>query len=159
VRLRHLGGGGDSNESRWSRTGGEHVTTHTDDAGWLTLTEIARRLGEPLQKVSYWRDTHGAYIEERRRQTGPSRVSRLYRLATFELLAVLMRNKTPRSDVHRRLAAEAGNEAKPAEDVQAAMLEELRGIKAAVERIADELTSPGRIEARTEGRTLTDPES
>lgn len=107
------------------------------ETGWLTVTEIARRLGRAPSTVTYWRNTFRAELTERADDDGhPS-----YQLAVFERLDVLMRQRTPRTEIRRELAGTDAESSTPAgrDDL---ILEELRAIRAAVERIADHLDPP-----------------
>lgn len=103
------------------------------DASWLTVTEIARRLGRPPSTVRYWRSAYRDVLDERTDEDG----HRVYRLATFEHIDRLLRARVAPGEIRRALT-EDGDAASP-EDLGALLLRELRAIREAVERIADHL--------------------
>lgn len=104
-----------------------------DEPGWLTITEIARRLGRPPSTVAYWRDTFRDHLEARADEDGHA----CYRLAVFVRLDVLMRARTPRSEIVRELTERPPDA--PADPFQAAILDRLDRLIEAVERIAAHL--------------------
>jgi hypothetical protein len=69
------------------------------DEVWLTLTEIARRLGRRLSTVASRRDTWLAHLDERR---GPGR-QRRYRLDAFMAMEHLMAGHADRSQIRQAL--------------------------------------------------------
>lgn len=103
------------------------------EAGWLTVTEIARRLGRPLSTVVYWRNTFRDQLDERQDDHGHAR----YALAIFERIDVMLRQRTSRAEIRRALTGHQREG--PTESRDDLILAELRAIREAVERIANHL--------------------
>lgn len=110
-----------------------------DEPGWLTITEIARRLGRPPSTVTYWRNTFRDVLAER---LGDDEHP-TYRLDVFQRLAVLMGSRTAHAEIRRELT----DEQTPVANLDELILAELRAIRtaladlpairAALEKLAD----------------------
>lgn len=102
----------------------------TTDETWLTVTDLARRLGRPASTVKYWRDTHRAILPERVDRSGHP----TYRLSTFERIAALMADGAGRVEVVRAILEDGPV---PPEGFEQAVLSRLDRIADALDRIAD----------------------
>jgi transposase-like protein len=106
-----------------------------DEPVWLTVTEIARRLGRPPTTVAYWRDTFRDVIVERFDERGHA----TYMLATFADIGRMMNQRTARSEIRRTLAEQQSRPPEPARSFESAVLTRLDRMLSLLERIADHL--------------------
>lgn len=101
---------------------------------WLTVAALSKRIGRPYSTLRLWRDTYDVpgQLDEHGQQTYP--------LEIFEAIAAMRaQNLTPReitAELERRHGERPGDSPVTREE---AILEELRAIRAAVERIAEQL--------------------
>lgn len=102
------------------------------DELWLTVTELARRLGRPESTARSWRNAYREHLDERTDRDGHF----IYRLAQFQRIAGLMEAGASRAEVVRVLAEDGAAEPADYETRRLALLERL---VVAVERIADQL--------------------
>jgi transposase-like protein len=107
------------------------------DTIWLTLTEIARRIGRPPSTVGYWRDTYRDVLEERADDQGHA----TYDLAALAMIGEMVGRRASRAEIRSALTGRA-DEPSRERPFEAAVLERLDRILAAVERIADRLDPP-----------------
>lgn len=100
---------------------------------WLTVAEIARRLGRPPTTVRYWRNAY----QPRHQLDDEGR--RTYRLDDFIRIDQMVRSRR-RPDEIRRALETGGTE--EAGGYEAAVLDRLDRLIRAIERIADRLDPP-----------------
>src|SRR5262245_7792215 len=110
-----------------------------EDGGWLTITDIARRLERPPSTVTYWRNQCRDLLETRPDEHGHP----CYRLAAFEEISRLMAEHRPMPEVRVAIGQTAEVPAGGAGiAIQLEMLALLRQIAADVQRIAERLDPP-----------------
>ena len=106
------------------------------DTSWLTLTEIARRLGHPPSTVASRRTAYRDHLESRADERGATR----YRLDAFAEMDRLMARNAGGAEIRRVLdVLRESDQAEPVEPFETAVLARLDAILAAVERIAARL--------------------
>lgn len=106
---------------------------------WLTADEIALRLDRPVSTIRSWRDRYRAFVPERhdaaRRQ--------IYPLELLAQIRALQAEGLTTREIRAELERRQGDPS-PTASRDDLILEELRAIRAAIERIA------ARLEERTE---------
>lgn len=106
-----------------------------DAAAFLTVPEIARRLGVSETTVHNWRKAYGEMV--------PSTVGvdgyRRYALRRFEEIAALRERKLPAPAIRAALTGHPATPDEPSPNFEAQALAILDRIAIAVERIADHL--------------------
>lgn len=114
-----------------------------EETSYLTIAELADRLGRSASTVRNWRRAYRDLITERVGRDGYRR----YPLARFREIAMLHDRRLPSSSVRAALAEQADAEEQPSEGFESRVLGYLdrlaaadERIAAAVERIADALT-------------------
>lgn len=110
-------------------------------SAWLPVAEIARRTGRADSTIRSWARRFHDLIPARTDPAGAT----LYPLAAFRLVETMASQRRPTEAIRAELTRRSGlpDDAPVDSDWwQAAMLEELRAIRAAVERIADRLDHP-----------------
>lgn len=98
---------------------------------YLTVTELARRLGRPPSTVRYWRNRYRDALEERLDEDG----RRAYRLADFEGIDLMVRRRVPPAEIRRALS---GGEPDPGllrQPFETTVVTAIERLIAAVERI------------------------
>jgi DNA-binding transcriptional MerR regulator len=102
------------------------------EAGWMTVAELADRLGVSESTVRNWRRAFRDQIPER---VGPDTYRR-YSLATFERIAAMRARNLPPAAIRASLEREADDE-QPLASTDERLLILLERIAVALERIAD----------------------
>lgn len=95
------------------------------EPGWLTITEIARRLRRSPSTVKYWRDRYQDLLPEQTDADGHL----CYPLATFERIAGLYRRRAPPNEIRDVLVKLRGGEQPPEPDVLEQILAEVRAVR------------------------------
>jgi transposase-like protein len=101
---------------------------------WLTVTEIARRLGRPVNTVRYWRDTYRDLLDASVDETGHA----TYSLTIFERLDALNRQRAERSEIRAELERQTGEPDRRSVTL-ADVLDELKALHETLRAIARHL--------------------
>lgn len=115
-----------------------------DESSFLTITELAGRLGKSASAIREWRRAYRDLIPERVGRDGYHR----YSLTRFEEIAALHGRRLPTTEVRARLARRHESERESptgtdATSFEAAVLDRLDRMLALLERIADRLAPEG----------------
>lgn len=108
-----------------------------DASSFLTITELADRLGVSESTIRNWRHAYRDLIPVKVGRDG----FRRYSLARFRYVAMLRGRNLPPAEIRAALAEQEG-ETTQAETFESRVLAYLERIATAVERIADRMEHP-----------------